>query len=51
LIRVRPFLIAVAALAVAAPAASADTRLLTGAPIPKLAKTVVVRATDGRVTV
>lgn len=37
-------------LALAAPA-TADVRLLTGRPIPKLGRTVVVRATDGRVTV
>jgi hypothetical protein len=37
-------------LTVAAPA-SADVRSLTGGPIPKLGRTVVVKATDGRVTV
>ena len=43
--------IAAAVLAITAPAAGAETRLLTGAPIPKIGRTVVVRATDGRVTV
>jgi hypothetical protein len=42
--------IAAACLALAAPA-GADTRLLTGAPAPRLGHTVVVKATDGRVTV
>jgi hypothetical protein len=43
--------LAAALLAITAPAASADTRSLTGAPLPKIGRTVVVRATDGRVTV
>jgi hypothetical protein len=47
----RVLLFAAAALAITAPAANAETRLLTGAPIPKIARTVVVKATDGRVTV
>ena len=48
--RLTPIAMAAALLALAAPAA-AETRLLTGAPAPKLGRTVVVRATDGRVTV
>jgi hypothetical protein len=47
----RVLLLAAAVLAITAPASSAETRSLTGAPIPKIGRSVVVKATDGRVTV